>query len=72
MGNRLVKIYEGLANDFAYAHPKDIMAFPDNHDMSRIFTQLKGDVEKTKMALAYLLTVAQNTTDILRHRNFNE
>lgn len=51
----LVKIYEGLANDFAYPKPMDIMVFPDNHDMSRIYTQLKGDVEKTKMALAYYL-----------------
>ncbi|NNK39501.1 MAG: alpha-amylase, partial [Winogradskyella sp.] len=51
----LVKIYEGLANDFAYVSPKDIMVFPDNHDMSRVFTQLKGDVLNTKMALSYLL-----------------
>lgn len=48
----LVKIYEGLANDFHYVRPMDIMVFPDNHDMSRIFTQLKGDVSNTKMALA--------------------
>jgi glycosidase len=53
--NGLVKIYEGLANDFAYTAPEKIMAFPDNHDMSRIFTQLKGDVTNTKMALSYLL-----------------
>lgn len=53
--NGLVKIYEGLANDFAYTTPEKIMAFPDNHDMSRIFTQLKGDVTNTKMALSYLL-----------------
>ena len=51
----LVKTYEGLANDFAYISPKDIMVFPDNHDMSRIFTQLNGDVVNTKMALSYLL-----------------
>lgn len=51
----LVKIYEGLANDFAYPQPLDIMVFPDNHDMSRIFTQLKGDIAKTKMALTYYL-----------------
>ena len=51
----LTKIYEGLANDFHYASPKDIMIFPDNHDMSRIFTQLKGDVVNTKMAISYLL-----------------
>ncbi|WP_422107182.1 glycoside hydrolase family 13 protein [Winogradskyella sp.] len=48
----LVKIYEGLANDFHYPSPKDILIFPDNHDMSRIFTQLDGDIENTKMALA--------------------
>lgn len=53
----LVKMYEGLANDFHYHSPKDIMIFPDNHDMSRIFTQLKGDVTHTKMALSYLLTL---------------
>jgi glycosidase len=54
-GTGLVKMYEGLANDFAYPRPLDIMVFPDNHDMSRIFTQLKGDIPKTKMALAYYL-----------------
>ena len=48
----LVKIYEGLANDFAYESPKDILIFPDNHDMSRIFTQMDGNIVNTKMALA--------------------
>ncbi|MCB0398396.1 MAG: cyclomaltodextrinase C-terminal domain-containing protein, partial [Winogradskyella sp.] len=48
----LVKIYEGLANDFHYASPKDIMVFPDNHDMSRIFTQMDGNITNTKMAIA--------------------
>ncbi|NMH86777.1 glycoside hydrolase family 13 protein [Flavivirga algicola] len=51
----LIKIYEGLANDFHYVTPKDIMIFLDNHDMSRIFTQLNGDIINTKMALSYLL-----------------
>jgi len=53
----LVKIYEGLANDFSYAKPDDIMIFMDNHDMDRIFTQLKEDVVNTKMALSYILTL---------------
>ena len=48
----LVKIYEGLANDFHYATPKDIMIFPDNHDKSRIYTQLKENTVHTKMALS--------------------
>ncbi len=50
----LIKLYDGLANDFAYASPQDIMVFPDNHDMSRIYTQLKEDIPNTKMALGYL------------------
>ncbi|RNC87693.1 MAG: alpha-amlyase [Winogradskyella sp.] len=53
----LVKIYEGLANDFHYPSPKDIMVFPDNHDMSRIFTQMDGDEANTKMALATYATM---------------
>lgn len=53
----LVKMYEGLANDFSYANPNDILIFPDNHDMSRIHTQLKGDIPKTKMALGYILAM---------------
>ncbi len=52
-----VKMYEGLANDFAYANPNNIMVFPDNHDMSRIFTQLNEDVVNTKMALGYVLAL---------------
>ncbi|MBT8294876.1 MAG: glycoside hydrolase family 13 protein [Gramella sp.] len=53
----LHKLYEGLSNDFSYASPENIMIFPDNHDMSRIFTQLKEDIPNTKMALAYQLVL---------------
>ncbi len=56
-GSGLTKLYEGLANDFAYECPEDIMIFPDNHDKSRIFTQLDEDVAKTKMAVAYMLVL---------------
>lgn len=68
----LVKIYEGLANDFYYASPKDVMVFPDNHDMSRIFTQLHGNLITTKMALSYLLIIPRIPqiyygTEILMH-----
>lgn len=53
----LVKLYEGLANDFVYANPNHLMTFGDNHDMDRIFTQLGQDAALTKIALAYLLTM---------------
>ncbi|WP_297797383.1 glycoside hydrolase family 13 protein [uncultured Eudoraea sp.] len=50
----LVKIYEGLANDFAYYDPSSILYFGDNHDMDRLYTQLYEDFEKMKMALAFI------------------
>ena len=56
-GTGLIRLYNGLANDFAYPNPSDILIFPDNHDMSRIFTQLGGDIVKTKMALSYMLVL---------------
>ena len=62
-----VKIYEGLANDFHYPSPKDIMIFPDNHDMDRIHTQLNEDPVLTKMAMAYLLDASKNSSIVLRN-----
>jgi glycosidase len=53
----LIGLYEALANDFVYADPKNIMVFGDNHDMDRLYTQLGKDVDLTRMALTYLLTV---------------
>jgi glycosidase len=53
--NGLIKIYEGLANDFHYTTPKDLMVFLDNHDKSRLFTEMHEDATNAKMALSYLL-----------------
>jgi glycosidase len=53
----LVKLYEALANDFVYANPQALMVFGENHDMDRLFTQVKEDVDLLQMALTYLLTI---------------
>ena len=53
----LIKLYEGLANDFHYASPKDIMIFLDNHDKSRLYTEVNEDIVKSKMALSYMLVL---------------
>ncbi len=53
----LVKIYEGLANDFHYPNPLNILLFGDNHDMDRMYTQLNRSIENTKMALALIITM---------------
>lgn len=50
-------LYEALANDFIYAEPNNLLVFGDNHDMDRLYTQLKKDAALTRMALTYLLTI---------------
>jgi len=53
----LIKMYEVLANDFQYADPGNLVIFPDNHDMSRFFTQVNEDIRLFNIGLAYILTM---------------
>lgn len=55
-GGGLVTLYEALANDFLYADPDKLVIFPDNHDMSRIYTQLGENFDLLKMGIAYYAT----------------
>jgi glycosidase len=55
-GGGLITIYESLANDFLYADPDKLVIFPDNHDMSRIYTQLGENYDLLKMSIAYYAT----------------
>ena len=52
----LHRIYRTLANDFVYPDPYNLVTFPDNHDMSRMFTQLGERLDLYKMAAAFFLT----------------
>ncbi len=56
-GTGLIKIYESLANDFHYPNPQSILIFPDNHDKSRIYTQLDENLRSTKMAVGLMLSL---------------
>lgn len=56
-GTGLVRIYQTLANDFLYGEPNNLVVFADNHDMSRIYTQLNHDLDKWNMAMTFFLTV---------------
>ncbi|MEZ4960986.1 MAG: glycoside hydrolase family 13 protein [Saprospiraceae bacterium] len=49
-------LYETMAQDFLYPDPMSLVVFPDNHDMSRIFTQVNEDFDLFKLAIAYTLT----------------
>ncbi|MEM9260128.1 MAG: alpha-amylase family glycosyl hydrolase, partial [Bacteroidota bacterium] len=51
-----IKLYETLALDFLYPAYDDLVVFPDNHDMARIFTQVGHDYALWQLALTYVLT----------------
>jgi len=53
----LIGIYKMLANDVIYPDPSNLVIFPDNHDMKRVFTQLHEDQDLFRMAMAFTLTM---------------
>ncbi|WP_430810625.1 MULTISPECIES: glycoside hydrolase family 13 protein [unclassified Carboxylicivirga] len=53
-GQGLPKLYGMLANDHLYADPTQLVVFPDNHDMSRFYTQINEDFDLFKMGMAYI------------------
>ncbi|MGH8165654.1 MAG: cyclomaltodextrinase C-terminal domain-containing protein, partial [Woeseiaceae bacterium] len=55
-GTGLDRIYRMLANDFLYADPHNLVIFPDNHDMSRIYTQLDERFDLYRTAMVFFLT----------------
>jgi glycosidase len=56
-GSSWMPIYEKLAHDFEYPAPQDLVIFPDNHDMSRIFTQVNEDEDLFRMAMVFNATM---------------
>ncbi len=55
-GTGVIELYEMLAKDFLYADPSVLVTFPDNHDMSRIFTQVNEDYDLFRQAMVFTLT----------------
>jgi neopullulanase len=52
----LAKLYYVLAQDFIYPDPFSNVIFADNHDLTRFYTDIGEDLNKFKMAMAFLLT----------------
>lgn len=50
------KLYTTLSNDFLYKDANKNCIFLDNHDLTRIATELGNDAQKVKMGLAWLFT----------------
>ncbi|MCE9687223.1 glycoside hydrolase family 13 protein [Shewanella sp. AS16] len=51
-----IKLYEALGNDSVYAAPGKLVLFEGNHDTNRLFSLLKQDLARYKMAMTYVLT----------------
>jgi glycosidase len=51
-----VRLYEMLGNDFLYPDAYNHVVFPDNHDMSRVHTQLGDDANLTRLAVYFFAT----------------
>ncbi|MBV8035757.1 glycoside hydrolase family 13 protein [Roseateles sp.] len=52
----LTRLHEGLAHDFVYPDPANLVLFDGNHDTPRLFSLLRRDVGLAKIALAYIAT----------------
>ncbi|MGY8981435.1 MAG: glycoside hydrolase family 13 protein, partial [Cytophagales bacterium] len=52
-----VDAYAMLALDFIYPDPENLVVFPDNHDMSRFFTQVNENFDLFKLGIAYYATI---------------
>jgi glycosidase len=50
------KLYTTLSNDFLYKDANRNCVFLDNHDLTRILSDVGGDIEKVKTGIAWLFT----------------
>lgn len=50
------ELYTTLAQDFVYKDPMRNVIFLDNHDLSRFFSVVGGDIMKYKASMAWLLS----------------
>ncbi len=51
-----LRIYYNLSQDGLYSSPKDLVIFPDNHDIERFARIIDGDINKFKNGIAFYLT----------------
>jgi glycosidase len=56
-GSAWTPVYELLGHDYLYPEPMDLVILPDNHDMSRIFTQVDEDEKLWRMAMVFYATM---------------
>jgi glycosidase len=52
-----MSLYELVGMDFLYADPMNVVIFPGNHEMDRIYTQLEENYDLYTMAMVYFTTM---------------
>ncbi|TAJ13127.1 alpha-amlyase [Marinilabiliaceae bacterium JC017] len=53
----LNRLYDVLADDHLYPDPMNLVVFPENHDIGRLYFFLGNDLRKFKMAMAFIATI---------------
>ena len=56
-GSIWTPVYELLGHDYLYPDPMNLVIMPDNHDMSRIFTQVDEDEELWRITMVFYATM---------------
>ena len=56
-GSIWTPVYELLGHDYLYPDPMNLVIMPDNHDMSRIFTQVEEDEDLWRIAMVFYATM---------------
>jgi glycosidase len=51
------EFYKGMGQDYQYPNPNNLLIFPDNHDMDRIYSRLNKDIDNWKIAMALYATM---------------
>ena len=50
------RLYFTLSQDFLFDHPGELVIFPGNHDLNRIFTEMGESFGKFRIAMSFFLT----------------
>ena len=51
------EIYRGMGQDYQFPNPNNLLIFPDNHDMDRIYTRLQHNLDHWKLAMTLYATM---------------
>jgi len=52
----LSRLYYTLSQDYLYPNPQNLLVFPDNHDLTRFYTDINQDFNNFKIGISYILT----------------